>query len=149
MPRAVAETLFGDAAARPSDVYLQAFLAAALPILEDVFCEGGEQDDEEEAMQGSLGEALAVLLDRCVENGMSYPMILMIVGSNGSVVAAHYAGPGEPPAFLAEHMEGSGIGFPIDGLVTDENGGAAHVRVTPEGMTARLLVPSERPPLRS
>jgi hypothetical protein len=98
---------------------------------------------------GSLGEALVAALDGCLQNGMSYPMIIMVVGSNGSVAAARYSGSGETPVFLAEHIEGSGIGFPINGLVTDENGGAAHVRVTPEGMTAQLLVPSERPPLRS
>jgi hypothetical protein len=150
-----AELLFGDATARPSDVYLTAFIEAAEAALDAAFG-GPDEDDEddgpgneEDTVWGSLGEALVAALDGCLENGMSYPMIIMAVGSNGSVVAARYSAPGETPVFLAEHTEGSGIGFPIDGLVTDENGGAAHVRVTPEGMTAQLLVPSERPPLQS
>ena len=61
--------------------------------------------------QGSLGAALAALLDRCLEAGMSYPMTLLIVGRNGSVVAARYPAPGEPPASLAEHMVGLAWGF--------------------------------------
>jgi hypothetical protein len=150
-----AELLFGDASARPSPAYVAGFLEGAIAALEAAFGGPDEDDeddgpgDEEDTVWGSLGEALVTALDGCVENGMSYPMIIMVVGSNGSVVAARYAGPGEEPVFLAEHMEGAGVDFPIDGLVTDENGGAAHVRVTPEGMTAQLLVPSERPPLRS
>jgi hypothetical protein len=149
-----AALLFGDASARPSPAYVAGFLEGAIAALEAAFG-GSDEDDEDEpggeddTVWGSLGEALVTALDGCVENGMSYPMIIMVVGSNGSVVAARYAGPGEEPVFLAEHMEGAGVDFPIDGLVTDENGGAAHVRVTPEGMTAQLLVPSERPPLRS
>jgi hypothetical protein len=39
-----AELLFGDADARPSDVYLKAFLAAALPILDAAF--GGPDEGE-------------------------------------------------------------------------------------------------------
>jgi hypothetical protein len=149
-----AALLFGDASARPSPAYVAGFLEGAIAALEAAFG-GSDEDDEDEpggeddTVWGLLGEALVTALDGCVENGMSYPMIIMVVGSNGSVVAARYAGPGEEPVFLAEHMEGAGVDFPIDGLVTDENGGAAHVRVTPEGMTAQLLVPSERPPLRS
>jgi hypothetical protein len=147
-----AELLFGDAAARPSDAYVAGFLGGAITALEEAFA-GPDEDDEpggeEDTVWGSLGEALVAALDGCLKYGMSYPMIIMVVGSNGSVVAARYAGPGEEPVFLAEHMEGAGVDFPIDGLVTDENGGAAHVRVTPEGMTAQLLVPSERPPLQS
>ena len=42
---------------------------------------------------------------------MSYPMTLMVVGRNGSVVAARYPAPGETPAFLAEHMVGPAWGF--------------------------------------
>jgi hypothetical protein len=150
-----AALLFGDASARPSPAYVAGFLEGAIAALEAAFGGPDEDDeddgpgDEEDTVWGSLGEALVTALDGCVENGMSYPMIIMVVGSNGSVAAARYAAPGETPVFLAEHTEGSGIGFPIDGLVTDENGGAAHVRVTPEGMTAQLLVPSERPPLQS
>jgi hypothetical protein len=147
-----AALLFGDASARPSPAYVAGFLEGAIAALEAAFGGPDEDDgpgDEEDTVWGSLGEALVTALDGCVENGMSYPMIIMVVGSNGSVVAARYAGPGEEPVFLAEHMEGAGVDFPIDGLVTDENGGAAHVRVTPEGMTAQLLVPSERPPLQS
>jgi hypothetical protein len=150
-----AELLFGDATARPSDAYVAGFLEGAIAALEAAF--GGpdedDKDDEpsgrEDTVWGSLGEALVAALDGCVQNGMSYPMIIMVVGGNGSVVAARYAAPGEEPVFLAEHMEGAGVDFPIDGLVTDEHGGAVHVRVTPEGMTAQLLVPSERPPLQS
>lgn len=150
-----AELLFGDASARPSDAYVAGFLEGAIAALEAAFG-GPDEDDEddepsgrEDTVWGSLGEALVAALDGCVQNGMSYPMIIMVVGGNGSVVAARYAAPGEEPVFLAEHMEGAGVDFPIDGLVTDEHGGAVHVRVTPEGMTAQLLVPSERPPLQS
>jgi hypothetical protein len=99
--------------------------------------------------QGSLGAALAAMLDRCLEAGMSYPMTLTIVGRNGSVVAARYPAPGEPPASLAEHLVGPGMGLPINGLVTDENGGAAYVRMTLEAMSTQLLVLPEHPPLRS
>jgi hypothetical protein len=99
--------------------------------------------------QGSLGAALAAMLDRCLEAGMSYPMTLMVVGRNGSVAVARYPAPGETPAVLADHMVGPGMGLPINGLVTDENGGAAYVRMTLEALTTQVLMSPERPPLRS
>jgi hypothetical protein len=89
-----AALLFGDASARPSPAYVAGFLEGAIAALEAAFGGPDEDDeddgpgDEEDTVWGSLGEALVTALDGCVENGMSYPMIIMVVGSNGSVVAA-------------------------------------------------------------
>jgi hypothetical protein len=151
-PPDVAETLFGDTAARPSDVYVAAFIAAALPILEDAFCKGDE-DDEDEALSGAdpnpLGSTIARLLDWCLETGMSFPMTLVWVSRTGDLMATRYTGPGAAGELIADRVKGLGMDFPMNGLVTDEAGGAAHVRMDQDGTTAQLLAPSESPPLRS
>jgi hypothetical protein len=61
-----AELLFGDADAKPSDVYLKAFFAAALPILDAAFG-GPDEDDGDYAMFSREGDlAVAALVEEAL-----------------------------------------------------------------------------------
>jgi hypothetical protein len=151
-PDEVADLLFGDAAVRPSDAYVAAFLEGAIAALE-AFAGSGEDDEDDgpitEVDSDPLAEATAAVLDWCLESGMSFPMTMVLVSRMGGVMAVRYAEPGDAGELIADRAEEPGMTFPVNGLVTDEAGGAAHVRIAQDGTSAQLLVASESPPLQS
>jgi hypothetical protein len=150
-PDETAELLFGDAAARPSDTYVAAFIAAALPILDAAFG-SAEDDEDDEALPDAdphpLGSAIAQVLDWCLESGLRFPMTLVLVSRTGDILATRYP-VGEAGELIVDRVQGSMMTLPINVLVTDEAGGAAHMRMAEDGTTGQLLVPPENAPLQS
>jgi hypothetical protein len=56
-PDEAAELLFGDPAARPSDLYATAFVAAALPILDSTFGSSADDEEDDELAYGMFSRA--------------------------------------------------------------------------------------------
>ena len=89
-------------------------------------------------------ENLAQVLDTCVEHGMSFPLMLVAVGANGSIIAMRFNTPGEEPDTIVEPTE-AGFALPINMMVTDEGGAlAAHCKIDKDGsLDATMLIPEQ------
>ena len=61
------------------------------------------------------------------------PLILCVVSPNGSVMVMRTDG--EHPEILTEHTEGAGFSTPINCMVVDRAGAAAHITIEPSGAT--------------
>jgi len=81
-----------------------------------------------------MDELLRDVLRQCVEQGMQPPFILCVVSPNGNVMVMRTDG--EHPEILAEHTEGAGFSTPINCMVVDRAGAAAHITIEPSGATA-------------
>jgi hypothetical protein len=81
-----------------------------------------------------MDEVLRDVLRQCVEQGMQPPLILSVVSPNGSTMVMRTDG--EHPEILAEHTEGAGFSTPINCMVVDRAGAAAHITIEPSGATA-------------
>src|SRR5215471_15692582 len=81
-----------------------------------------------------MDEVLRDVLRQCVEQGMQPPLILCVVSPNGSTMVMRTDG--EHPEILAEHTEGAGFSTPINCMVVDRAGAAAHITIEPSGATA-------------
>jgi hypothetical protein len=81
-----------------------------------------------------LSEVIREVLRQCVQQGMQPPLILCVVSPNGSVMVMRTDG--EHPEILAEHTEGAGFSTPINCMVVDRAGAAAHITIEPSGATA-------------
>jgi hypothetical protein len=73
-----------------------------------------------------LSEVIREVLRQCVQQGMQPPLILCVVSPNGSVMVMRTDG--EHPEILTEHIEGGGFSTPINCMVVDRAGAAAHTR---------------------
>jgi hypothetical protein len=148
-----AELLFEDATARPSDAYVAGFLEGAIAALEVAFAGPDEDHEDDEPLSGAdpdpLGSPIVGALNWCLESGMSFPMTLVLVSRTGDVTVVRSTGPGATGELTVGRVEAPGMTFPINGLVMDEAGGAAHVRMGADGLTASLLEAPERPSVRS
>jgi hypothetical protein len=80
-----------------------------------------------------LSEVIREALRQCVEQGMQPPLILCVVSPNGSVMVMRTDG--EHPEILAEHTESAGFPTPINCMVVDRTGAAAHITIEPSGAT--------------
>ena len=76
-----------------------------------------------------LGNALS----NASSKGMQPPLILCVVSPNGSVMVMRTDG--EHPEILTEHTEGAGFSTPINCMVVDRAGAAAHITIEPSGTT--------------
>jgi len=81
-----------------------------------------------------MDELLRDVLRQCVEHGMQPPFILCVVSPNGSVMVMRTDG--AHPEILAEHTEGAGFSIPINCMVVDRAGAAAHITIEPSGATS-------------
>jgi len=80
-----------------------------------------------------LSEVLREVFMQCIEQGMQPPLILCVVSPNGSVTVMRTDG--EDPEILSEHTEGAGYSTPINCMVVDRAGAAAHITIEPSGTT--------------
>jgi hypothetical protein len=79
-----------------------------------------------------LGQMLRDVLDR----GFQPLLYVANVAANGSAVFYRYDAPenapGLVPTFLCEHMHPDGFALPINLMVVDQTGQAAHLVIQPE-----------------
>jgi len=80
-----------------------------------------------------MRDVLRQCLEQCLEQGMQPPLILCAVSPNGSVMVMRTDG--EHPEILTEHTEGAGFSTPINCMVVDRAGAAAHITIEPSGAT--------------
>lgn len=80
-----------------------------------------------------LTEALASLLDQCIDRGMQLPFVTVVVAPNGSVMAGRYTGSAHMP--LTTHVEDPGFRLPINIIIADQTGEAARMTITQDGTT--------------
>ena len=84
-----------------------------------------------------LGEFLARTVKTCIENSMRPPLTLVVIGINGSVTVSRYV-PSESHEWdlveITEHIEGTGLELPLNVMITDSEGKAAHALVDREGV---------------
>ena len=77
-------------------------------------------------------EQLADVLGGCLEVGMEPPLLVAMIGRNGSVVVVRYS-PIENLEFecttLVERFEGPGMAFPIRVMIVDRNGKPAYATI--------------------
>ena len=84
-----------------------------------------------------LGKFMGSTVDRCLTNGMSLPLTLVLVGINGSLVVNRYfrSESGELDGVeIARHAEGPGLVLPINIMISDSEGKAAHALFDGEGV---------------
>jgi len=80
-----------------------------------------KSDDRHEVSQ-----AIADVIESCLDRGMKLPLQVAFMSSNGSTAAARYVEGQEncECEILAEHIVDEGLALPIHMMVIDESGGA-------------------------
>ena len=91
-------------------------------------------DPKEAALENFLVESIDDLL---VEQGFSFPLHVAVIGTNGAAQIWRYDSSGETPDMLAANR-GTDFGFPINIMVSDSLGKAAHLLIDREGKLSRL-----------
>ena len=73
-----------------------------------------------------VSEAIADVIDSCLDRGMKLPLQVAFMSSNGSTTVARYVEGQESCEceILAEHVVDEGLALPIHMIVIDESGGA-------------------------
>ncbi len=75
-----------------------------------------------------LAEFLARTVKTCLQNGMSLPLTLVLMGINGSVSVSRYfrSESGELDVVeITNHIEGTGLELPLNVMISDSEGKAA------------------------
>ena len=76
-----------------------------------------------------LGDFLAKTVRTCLQNGMKLPLTLVLIGINGSVSVNRYFRSESGDLDMVEvayHNEGSGLELPLNVMISDSKGKAAH-----------------------
>ncbi len=84
-----------------------------------------------------IGAFLASTVKTCLQQGMSLPLTVVLLSSNGSVIVSRYiqSESGETELVqIATHVEGTGLGLPLNVMIADSQGKAAHVLVDRKGV---------------
>jgi|SRR5262245_13986884 len=78
-----------------------------------------------------LTAAVAEFLQRAIAEDFQFPCYMAAVAVNGSVIVTRWAPDGTnfEPEFIAEHIEGDGLALPINVMLTDSTGHAAHMLI--------------------
>ena len=84
-------------------------------------------DEEQERM----AQGIAQVIERALEGGLCFPLVITSVGTNGQVVAVRYERAGVEPVTLCAHIE-TGFQLPIHLFITDTAGGGMRALITPE-----------------
>jgi len=102
------------------------------PEAKNLRCFSWEHKKMDKLSEG-MRDVLRQCLEQCLEEGMQPPLILCVVSPNGSVMVMRTDG--EHPEILTEHTEGAGFSTPINCMVVDQAGAAAHITIEPSGVT--------------
>ena len=78
-----------------------------------------------------LSEALAGVLESCLDHAMQLPLIMCAASPNGSVISARYeeTRAGLKCEFLSEHIENGGFAIPLNIMITDQAGEAVRMLI--------------------
>jgi hypothetical protein len=90
-------------------------------------------DPKEAALENFLAESI----DSLSEQGFSFPLHVAVIGTNGAAQIWRYCGGRAMPEMLAVNREAA-FGFPINIIVSDSIGKAAHLLIDREGKLSRL-----------
>jgi len=90
-------------------------------------------DPKEAALENFLVESV----DNLLEQGFNFPLHVAVVGTNGAAQIWRYCGGGETPDMVAANREAS-FGFPINIMVSDSRGKAAHLLINRHGKLSRV-----------
>ena len=90
-------------------------------------------DPKEAALENFLVESI----DSLFEQDFNFPLHVALIGTNGAAQIWRYHGGREMPQMLAANPEPS-FGFPINIIVSDSLGKAAHLLIDREGKLSRL-----------
>jgi len=82
---------------------------------------------------GKLTEVFSDLLEQCQERGMKFPLVLVAVGANGSLLALRTNGGESELQVLARYSVSPGYQMPINFMVVDSVGEAASVQLEADG----------------
>ena len=89
----------------------------------------------------------ARILEKLVESDFKPPFRFCWVGLNGSVIAGTYRP--DPSGFAVEttvrHVVGTGLELPVNALLVDADGVAAHVRIGISGEVEPVAMPDGSP----
>lgn len=89
----------------------------------------------EDQAQVALGDAFVETLQRCLDEGMQPPFIVCAVAINGAGQIYRIT-PGEDGECLAQsHAAGGMMQLPINMMVVDQDGDAARVLISANGVT--------------
>jgi hypothetical protein len=90
---------------------------------------------EENLMPDPLAEEMAQLLRDVLDQGFLPPLAVATVAANGSVIVFRYEAPDNAPGLtatvLCEHLTGDVMALPINLMIVDQTGRAAHVVIDP------------------
>jgi hypothetical protein len=81
-----------------------------------------------------LTEVFSDLLKQCQERGMKFPLVLVAVGANGSLLALRTNGGGLQ--VLARYSVSPEYQTPINFMIVDSTGEAASAQLEAHGVTA-------------
>jgi hypothetical protein len=90
-------------------------------------------DPKEAALENFLAESI----DALFEQDFDFPLHVAVIGTNGAAQIWRYYGGREMPEMLAASREAA-FGFPINIIVSDSVGKAAHLLIDREGKLSRL-----------
>ena len=90
-------------------------------------------DPKEAALENFLAESI----DALFEQDFDFPLHVAVIGTNGAAQIWRYYGGREMPEMLAANREAA-FGFPINIIVSDSRGKAAHLLIDREGKLSRL-----------
>ena len=90
-------------------------------------------DPKEAALETFLVESIEALSAQ----GFNFPLHVAVLGTNGAAQIWRYHGGREMPEMLAVNREAT-FGFPINIIVSDALGKAAHLLIDREGKLCRL-----------
>ena len=82
-----------------------------------------------------LTEVFSDLLKQCQERGMKFPLVLVAVGANGSLLALRTNGAGGLQV-LARYSVSPEYQTPINFMIVDSTGEAASAQLEAHGVTA-------------
>ena len=88
-------------------------------------------------LEAALENFLVESIDRLFARGFRFPLHVAVIGTNGAAQIWRYCGGGETPDMLAVNREPT-FGFPINIIVSDSRGRAAHLLIDREGKLSRL-----------
>jgi hypothetical protein len=84
-----------------------------------------------------IGEYITDAVKTCLQNGMSLPLTVVLLSSNGSVSVLRYfrSESGEPELVeISKHVEGTGLGLPLNVMIADSQGEVARVLFNRKGV---------------
>lgn len=90
---------------------------------------------------GALSRGIGEALKDCLERGFVPPLHAAIVSADGSALVMRYVQVGEAmkPSVLAKHYESDLIEAPVNIMIIDARGEAAHLVLSKAGGKPRLV----------